>query len=387
MYKAYYDCRKNKRNTHCALQFELQSEEALIQLADELKTHTYRPLPSTCFVTASPKQREVFAANFKDRIVHHLLVKNLEPKWERKFIYDSYACRKNKGTHSAVKRLQQFMRKASNNDSKPAYYLHLDIRSFFVSIHKQILYDLVTHKENHPDIKWLLKIIIFNDPTKKAIKLKQLSLFDNIPKQKSLFGRNNQSGLPIGNYTSQFFANVYLNPLDQFVKHHLKCKYYIRYVDDMVLLGPNHYTLEQWEKQILRFLKKQLSLSLNPKQRKLAPVKNGCNFLGYIIKPSHLLIRKRTVNKCKNLLNRYEKKLITNSGQYTIQKFDLDILRKLQATLSSYLVQFLHAACRNLIKKIIASFPLLNDYFIFQDNYKTKFKCSLSKCRTLKMQY
>ena len=106
LYSAYYDCRKNKRNTHCAIQFELQSEEALIQLADELQKHTYRPLPSTCFVTASPKQREVFAANFKDRIVHHLLVKYLEPKWERKFIYDSYACRKNKGTHAAVKRLQ-----------------------------------------------------------------------------------------------------------------------------------------------------------------------------------------------------------------------------------------------------------------------------------------
>ncbi|ETR67500.1 MAG: Retron-type reverse transcriptase [Candidatus Magnetoglobus multicellularis str. Araruama] len=387
LYSAYYDCRKNKRNTHCALQFELQSEDKLIQLAHELQSHNYRPLPSTCFVTASPKQREVFAANFKDRVVHHLLVKYLEPKWERKFIYDSYACRKNKGTHAAVKRLQQFMRKASNNGSKPAYYLHLDIRSFFVSIHKQILYDLITHKENHPDIKWLLKIIIFNDPTKKAIKLKQLSLFDNIPKQKSLFGRNNQTGLPIGNYTSQFFANVYLNPLDQFVKHHLKCKYYIRYVDDMVLLGPDHYTLEQWEKQIIRFLKNQLSLSLNPKQRRLAPVKNGCNFLGYIIKPSHLLVRKRTVNKCKNLLNRYEKKLITNNEQYTIQKFDLEILSKLQATLSSYLGQFLHAACRNLIKKIITRFSFLNDYFIFQDNYKAKLKCSLSKSRTLKMQY
>jgi retron-type reverse transcriptase len=139
LYRAYMNCRKSKRGSRCVLQFELQAEENLIKLQEELKSRTYSPLPSTCFVTESPKLREIFAANFRDRIVHHLLVRYLEPSWERRFIHDSYACRKDKGNHAAVNKLQEFMRKVSNNRSRPAFYMHLDVRSFFVSIDKQIL--------------------------------------------------------------------------------------------------------------------------------------------------------------------------------------------------------------------------------------------------------
>ena len=131
LYRAYLNCRQSKRGSRCALQFELQAEENLIRLQEELKSRTYSPLPSTCFVTESPKPREIFAAHFRDRVLHHLLVSHLEPGWERRFIHDSYACRKGKGNHAAVTRLQEFMRKVSNNRSRPAFFMHLDVRSFF----------------------------------------------------------------------------------------------------------------------------------------------------------------------------------------------------------------------------------------------------------------
>jgi len=169
LYKAYLKCRKNKRNKRNALQFEINTEENLLKLEEELKAHTYLPLPSTCFVTESPKTREIFAADFRDRIVHHLLVGYLEPKWEPKFIHDSYACRKGKGTHGAAKRLQQFMRKASNNRSRAAFFLQIDIKSFFVSINKQILFRIINQKEDNEEIIWLLEVIIFNNPADNQI--------------------------------------------------------------------------------------------------------------------------------------------------------------------------------------------------------------------------
>jgi len=131
LYRAYLNCRQSKRGSRSALQFELHAEESLIILQEELKSRTYSPLPSTCFVTESPKPREIFAAHFRDRVLHHLLVSHLEPGWERRFIHDSYACRKGKGNHAAVTRLQEFMRKMSNNRSRPAFFMHLDVRSFF----------------------------------------------------------------------------------------------------------------------------------------------------------------------------------------------------------------------------------------------------------------
>jgi len=159
LYRAYLNCHKNKRWQRKVLEFELHAEEELLELTRELRERTYRILSSACFVTESPKPREVFAAHFRDRIVHHLLVRYLEPEWEPRFIYDSYACRKGKGTHAAVKRLQCFMRKVSNNRSRAAFSLQIGIRSFFMSINKRIFFALLEGKENNLDIVWLLKTV------------------------------------------------------------------------------------------------------------------------------------------------------------------------------------------------------------------------------------
>ncbi|MDM8516768.1 hypothetical protein QUF76_11260 [Desulfobacterales bacterium HSG16] len=152
------------------MNFEIDAETELLKLEDELASRTYSPLPSTCFVTESPKIREIFAADFRDRVVHHLLVSYLEPKWEPKFIYDSYACRKKKGVHAAVKRLKNFMLKAGHNGSCPAFFLQIDVRSFFISINKKILFKILNKKENNPEISWLLEKVIFNDPAEDPVK-------------------------------------------------------------------------------------------------------------------------------------------------------------------------------------------------------------------------
>lgn len=218
VWKAYLRCRRGKRRGPSALAFELDAERECLALAQELAARTWSPLPSACFVTELPKPREIFAAQFRDRIVHHLLVGEIEPAWERVFIHDSFACRKGKGTLAAVDRLQSFMRQASANGSRPAWFLQIDIRSFFVSIDKRILFELLTRREEREEVRWLIERIVFHDPAEAPVLRGRRDLFRLIPPHKSLFHTGGRTGLPIGNYTSQFFANVYLNPLDQFVK-------------------------------------------------------------------------------------------------------------------------------------------------------------------------
>lgn len=195
-----------------------------------LENRTYQPRRFSVFVVTEPKVREIFAADFCDRVVHHLLYHFLLPVFEPKFIFDSYACRQGKGTHRAVKRLLHFLRKNSK------VYLQADIKNFFCSINHDILFKLIQKHIKNPEILWLAKTVIYHDCTQYPTKKGQLSLFSQVPPQKSLFNIPKGQGLPIGNLTSQFFANLYLNELDQFVKHKLKCRYYIRYVDDFIIL-------------------------------------------------------------------------------------------------------------------------------------------------------
>ena len=363
LYRAYLNCRQSKRGSRSALQFELHAEGNLIKLQEELKSGTYSPLPSTCFVTESPKPREIFAAHFRDRVLHHLLVSHLEPGWERRFIHDSYACRKGKGNHAAVTRLQEFMRKVSNNRSRPAFFMHLDVRSFFVSIDKQILYDIVCRREKRPEIIWLMGVVIFNNPAEDPIKKGQMSLFEQIPRHKSLFHTGGRTGLPIGNYTSQFFANVYLNELDQFVKHTLKCRYYLRYVDDLVLLGNDIRELQDWELKIGEFLAARLRLELNMNARRLASIHNGCNFLGYIVRPTHLAVRNRVVNNLKSKIIWYQSRLACRWNDAVVFKYEEKQLDKLHSVLASYLGQFGHAATHRLIRFLFQRYWVLNRYF------------------------
>ena len=307
IYDAYIDCRRGKRGTINAIKFDYDLIGNLFDLALEIQKGTYLPSRSVCFVTNSPKLREVFAADFRDRIVHHLIVRELEKIYEPYFIYDSYASRKGKGIHIAANRLQKYMLKATKNRKQKAYYLQLDIRSFFMSIDKNVLFKIIYEKlklyiqknefyRNEANaLLYLLKIVIFHDCTKNYLFKGDKSLLNQVPPHKSLFHIDKNKGLPIGNLTSQFFANVYLNELDQFVKHKLHCKYYLRYVDDFVLVSDKKNQLIEWKKLIEEFLYKKLLLGLR-KDWKHGRVSDGVNFLGYIVRPDYKLVRNRVVN-------------------------------------------------------------------------------------------
>ncbi len=363
MYRQYLFCRKNKRNTINALRFEVTQEKELLKLCRELTDRTYRPGRSVCFFSEKPKLREIFAADFSDRIVHHILVDYLETIWEPVFIHDSYACRKGKGIHKGVDRLRRFIRQVTANSRRRAWYLQLDIKNYFMSIDKEILFFLIRGKCTDSDALWLSELLIFHDCTHDPILKGNAKLADRLPFHKTLFHAPPGKGLPIGNLNSQFFANVYLNSLDQFVKHTLKCRYYLRYCDDFVLLSTSKRQLENWEAEIRQFLGNKLALELNNKARKLQPVNNGVNFLGYIVRGEYLLVRRRVVGNLRGKLAFYENVLLSVEGSWRIYDFDPKVLDHLFAILSSYLGHFKHANSIKLVKAIWLRYSFLSRYF------------------------
>lgn len=370
IYRQYLLCRRNKRNTLNALRFEAQQEKNLLELREALETRTYSPSRSVCFMATRPKLREIFAADFRDRIVHHILVDYLERIWEPVFIYDSYACRKGKGIHHGVLRLQEFIRKVTMNGTVPACYIQLDIRNYFMTIDKDILFSLIARKVKDEDALWLSRVLIFHDCTENYLLRGDPSSLRKIPPHKTLFHAPKNRGLPIGNLNSQFFANVYLNGLDQFVKHELKCRYYLRYCDDCVLLSRDREELLRWRDQIEIYLRETLKLELNEKRQRLQPVSNGIDFLGYIVRRDYLLVRRRVVNNLRARLKEYQSLLVKEGRWFRRYSFDESMLDRLAATLSSYLGHFKLADTYNLCISLWMSFPFLSQYFDF--NTKTR---------------
>ena len=370
--KAYYQCRKSKRFKSSAARFEFSFEKELFQLSQQLQNHAWKPLPSTTFVVTEPKIREIFAADFRDRVVHHLLYNYLVPIWEPKFIFDSYACRKGKGTHKAsIKRLPEFLKKITDNDRESAFCFQADVKSFFTSINHNILFDLIQKHIRNPDILWLIKAIIYHDPTENPIRRGQASLFDQVPLDKSLFHVPKNQGLPIGNITSQFFANVYLNELDQFAKHQLKAKYYLRYVDDFIILHQSQEVLNEWRRQSEKFLWEKLALKLHPQKQKIYPIEQGIDFLGYIIKPSHILNRQRVVKALKNKLWHFNKKILSADMEHPIRLWTpelCDDFKEIFACINSYYGMFKHADSFHLRKHLYEKhFGILKIYLIPAD--------------------
>jgi retron-type reverse transcriptase len=386
VYRAYLDCRRSKRNSLSALAYEVNHEEDLLRLTKELRDGRYRPQASICFYTEKPKCREIFAADFRDRIVHHLVYSFISPVWENIFVYHSYACRSNKGTHAAAKTLQKFLRSATNNGSRRAYYLKMDIHNFFMSIDRQRLYEMLAAKCRNPDMRELLRIIVFHDPTTDYIMQDRENLRQGLPKHKSLFYTRPGCGLPIGNLTSQFFANVYLNALDQFIKHTLKALYYLRYVDDFILVSRYRRELEQWREEITRFSEERLALTINPRAIRLAPVSGGVDFAGFIIRPHYKLVRRRVVGNLKEKLRRFEDQLVERQGDLVIYHFDTELLRQCQAVFNSYLGHFSHAQTGKLIFKTWEQFPFLSRYFRLTGNKVIPHTRPLGKLTLLKQQ-
>lgn len=389
LYRHYIACRKSKRNTYNALRFEVTQEIELLDLQAALINRTYQPKPSVCFVTKRPKLREIFAADFRDRVVHHVLVDYLEKIWEPLFIHDSYACRKGKGVHPGVKRLQQFIRKITRNGQRRACYLQLDIRNYFMRIDKDLLWRKLSSRLNDTEMSWLTELLVFHDCTEGFIFKGNQSELQKVPEHKSLLTAPPNKGLPIGNLNSQFFANVYLDALDQFVKHKLKCKYYLRYCDDFVLLANDPDQLVQWKLQIAEFLQRELLLELNPARERIRPVSDGVDFLGYIVRRDYLLVRRRVINHLIIKLKEFEEELVTVDKDIRYYCFDESRLNKLHATLSSYLGHFKMANSYKLWRGIWNKFGFLGQYFDYDDKHrKLKRKYLVPKqFRTVRQQY
>ncbi len=381
--KAYLSCRENKRNTINQIKFEINLEENIFNLWKSLNNGSYYPGRSICFVVTYPKLREIFAADFKDRVVHHLLVSRIEPFFEKRFIFNSYACRKDKGVHKAIEKLQSYISRLNQDKSKNTYYLQIDIKSFFANIDKNILYSIIAggggvnqlklEKKIKLDksTKRLLKIIIFYDPTLNYCIKGDKDLLQKIPKHKSLFYTPYGKGLPIGNLTSQFFANVYLNEIDQYIKRTLKVKSYIRYVDDLILLSNNKDKLIKWREDINNYLINNLKLEFHKNKDRLGEVKDGINFLGYIVIPKYTLSRRRVVSNLKDKLFFFNKGyLLSSNNQKQIalplsKEISNEELDKILATINSYYGHFRHANTYRLRKSLyIKFFGILKKYLV-----------------------
>ncbi|MDH0042417.1 RNA-directed DNA polymerase [Pseudomonas juntendi] len=292
--QAYYDCRRSKRNSNSALAFEVNLERNLTELHRDLVTGRYRPGRSICFVVTRPKAREVWAADFRDRIVHHLLYNRIGPRIESSFIVDSCACIPGRGTLYAGKRMEAKIRSQTHNWSRPGFYLKCDLANFFVSIDKRVLGRQLVERIADPWFRQLALQVLMHDPRESYVERSPAHLFNRVPQHKRLAAQPAYLGLPIGNLSSQFFANVYLDALDQFCKHTLKAKHYIRYVDDFVLLHESPQQLNEWLRQIEDFLP-SLGVRLNPSKTILQPIDRGVDFVGHVIKPWRRTTRKKSV--------------------------------------------------------------------------------------------
>ena len=275
---AYKQAARGKRYKPAAAYFEYDLEKNLIELEQVLLTEAYQPGEYHNFHIHKPKRRLISAAPFRDRVVHHALMNVIEPLFERGFIFDSYANRKGKGTHKAIDRCTYWLRRYR-------YVMHLDVRQFFPSIDHEILLRILSHTIGDERVMNLVKKIINSGAGVQAGEYETVYFPGD-----DIFSANRPRGLPIGNLTSQHWANVYLNQLDQYAKRVLKCQAYIRYVDDVLLFTQDKEALLDWRTEIIFFLR-TLRLTIHETKAQPRPTGTGIPFLGFQVFPTHRRIR------------------------------------------------------------------------------------------------
>ena len=288
--EAYYDCRRNKRKTASALVYEMDYESRLIALRDRVNTRTYQPGKSICFVVTRPRYREVFAASFEDRIIHHYIALRLEPLFEQVFCPYTYNCRKEKGQLYGINTLKQQIIECSDNYTTDCYIMKLDLSGFFMSIDKQILARLIDRfildryaGEDIEDLRYLCRVVIFHQPEKNCERHSPARYWDYLPPNKSLFTNGEGKGIAIGNLFAQLFANFLLNGLDWYLEE-LGIKYHGRYVDDFYCIHRDKAVLLSAVPKIRAKLG-EYGLTLNEKKFYLQHYTKGVQFTGSIVKP------------------------------------------------------------------------------------------------------
>mgnify|MGYP000005134036 CR=1 FL=1 len=304
-YKGFLVGKKKKKDV---IRFDGQKEENLKSIRKSLIFKTYKPQGYSQFYVRDPKTRIIHKACVIDRIVHHIVSDQLEKIFEPTFIFHSYACRKHKGTHKGVFALQKMAISASRNNRRNCWILKCDIKKFFASMNHKILLRILSKKIKDKDFLALLGKIIDSFYSGRTVDL------------------TNKKGVPIGNLTSQFFSNVYLDELDQFVKNNLRIKHYVRYADDFVFISDSREYLLVLIPPIEQFLKKELDLELHPQKIIIRKFRSGVDFLGYIIFPKHILLRTKTkrrlIRKIKNKVYAFKAGKITEESlNQTIQSY------------------------------------------------------------------
>lgn len=317
LYVAYYDARKHKSMRSYVRHWEANLKENMDMLCDDLLSRRYKPLPSKCFIVDYPKKREIFAAIFRDRVVHHLYFNYTHEIFERTFIADSYSCIKGRGTHYGIERLELFCRKESRNWQRPCYAMHLDIRGYFMHIVRKRLLEIATcslrkmsthriskdSEKTWNDIRdfdliiWLTEVIVMLDPRENCVIVGNEEDWIGLDPAKCMRYLAEGLGLPIENLTSQLFSNVYLNLLDQFIKRVLKCRYYGRYVDDGIIVSHDRDFLISLVPKIRQFLREELGLELHMGKLQISEVHEGVEFLGAYIRPWRTYISRRTLER------------------------------------------------------------------------------------------
>ena len=289
---AFRKARKHKTLKPYVIEFEKNLNENLLQLRAELLMLTYKPKPLETFILRDPKTRKISKSDFRDRVVHHALCNIIEPIFEKVFIFDSYANRKGKGTLKALQRFDYFKRKVSKNNTKQCFVLKADIRHYFDTVDHEVLVEIIKRKIKDKNVIWLIKTILQNHKTTEVGK-----------------------GMPLGNLTSQFFANVYLDKLDYFVKNKLKARYYTRYVDDFVILENKKGILLEYKQRINEFLR-TIKLELHPDKSKIIELKQGISFLGFRVFYHHKLLKKSNILQMEKRLMELKEDFDNNKIDY-----------------------------------------------------------------------
>lgn len=372
LHQAYQDARRHKGNKPYVKHFEMRLEHNLSELCYELWTRTYKPRPSTCFIICDPKKREVFAAEFRDRIVHHLYYNYVHEMLERTFIQDSYSCIKGRGTHYGIKRLEHHIRQESQNYQEECYVMKMDIRGYFMHINRKRLLDIcmkrltkmachrvskgsVTTWQELVDMDfvfYLTREIVLLNPVEDCRVRGREEDWRDLPHDKSLFHSQEGCGLPIGNLTSQLFSNVYLGELDDYMKRVLRCRHYGRYVDDFFVVGADKRWLHSLIPHICAFLRSHLGLVLHQGKLRILCVRQGVEFLGAYLKPW----RRYVGNMCLRRMTRKLKALNQSVSRYDPSHHEETYLR-LRASINSFLGVLSHYRSKALRTKLMYTMP------------------------------
>lgn len=324
LHAAYQTARRRKGGKGYVRTFEADLQGNLDRLADDLMERRYMPEPSSCFIVASPTKREVFAAQFRDRIVHHLYFDYTHELYERTFIADSYSCIEGRGTHYGIERLRRHVIAESGSYTKPCWVLKLDIRGYFMHIDRERLLSIAlgslhrmgTHNADGSRtwsdvidmdfVEWLTREIVLLDPKRNCKMVGRKDDWQGLDYSKSMFNAPDGCGLPIGNLTSQLFSNVYMNVFDQYMKRELGCRHYGRYVDDAFVVSADRNWLLSLIPKVRAFLRRELGMELHNGKLTIGDVRKGVEYLGAFVKPYRIYVSRKSLFRTTESLRRMD---------------------------------------------------------------------------------